>query len=210
MWALRSCRRINQGFGECLQSGGIRVGSTAYSERRLRALPCCKCQGHPVAGSGLVTPAYGHFRVLSYGHQTGGFETFQTYAVGVYMSVHHLIGLPVPAGFGSGGGKLEHGGFRGISGIQVLMSVPRHTMVLSKKWNDLRARWRTVYTYHVHAAPYRSYRSDVFGTNRRQKFAGIEHLLHAGEGIDIQHPGTQLVERQMNARDTREYDSSRN
>ena len=41
------------------------------------------------------------------------------------------------------------------------------------------------------------------GQTAGKSFVGIEHLLHAGEGIDIQYPGTQLVERQMNARDTR-------
>ena len=41
------------------------------------------------------------------------------------------------------------------------------------------------------------------GQTAGKSLVGIEHLLHAGEGIDIQYPGTQLVERQMNARDTR-------
>ena len=109
-------------LGECLQGGGIRAGQHGiFVGSAFRGFAVLQCQGHPVAGSRLgAALAYGHLRevLLISGSRTGSFGNVITYAIGVYISLSiTLIGLPVPAGFGSGGGKLEHGGFRWIFGI---------------------------------------------------------------------------------------------
>ena len=166
-----------------------------------------QCQGHPVTGSRFgATFAYGHLRevLLISGSRTGSFGNVIAYAIGVYISLSiTLIGLPVPAGFGSNGGKLEHGGFRGIFGIQVFDVRSEAYNGAVEEMERLAGTVRTVILIM-----FMQHHTEVtvqmcLGQTAGKSLIGIEHLLHTGEGIDIQYPGTQLVERQMNARDTR-------
>ena len=96
-------------LGECLQSGGIRVGQHCiFVGSAFRALPCCNVKD---TQSPEVAWCYARLRSLAEvllisGSRTGSFGNVITYAVRVYISLSvTLIGLPVLTGFGSGGGK---------------------------------------------------------------------------------------------------------
>ena len=209
MWALRSCwRNLVSGFlGECLQSGGIRVGQHCiFVGSAFRAFAMLQCQGHPIAGSRLW--CYARLRSLAgssshIGHQDGRlWKCNNLRRWGLYKSAHPLMGLPVPAGFGVVAASWNTVVSVGYSVFR--FRCPYRGIQWCRRRNGTTCgHGENRYTYHVHAAPYRSYRSDVLGQTAGKSLVGIEHLLHAGEGIDIQYPGTQLVERQMNARDTR-------
>lgn len=115
----------------------------------LRSLAMLKRQRNPITRSWLRT-AFTHRNLREilfiFGTCHRGFGKIIPHPVRVDISPSvTFVGIPVFMVFRSDSRQLENGGLRRKFRIRISMSVPRHTIVPSKKWKDLRARCEPLY-----------------------------------------------------------------